>query len=322
MIVAADGSGDYISLGHALKALESKNDNDRVVIHIKKGVYKEKLHIKRPNVTLIGEDAESTVITYDDYARKLFDNGEEYGTFNSYTVLITGDGFEARNITFENSAGSGLIKGQALAAYVDADRVVFRNCRFTGHQDTLFTAPLPPSPIIKDGFKGPGQDKERRMGSHYYENCLIEGDVDFIFGSATAVFKGCTIISLNRGEPENGVNGYITAASTPESIKYGYVFINCRLLGKCKPSTVYLGRPWRNFAKTVFINCYMDEHIKSEGWHNWNKPESESTVFYAEYNSFGPGGKMDNRVPWAKILTEEEAAEYTVGKILPWVLQE
>jgi len=322
MIVAADGSGDYTSLGQALKALESENNsNDRVVIHVKKGVYKEKLHISRPNISLIGEDAESTVITYDDYARKLFDNGEEYGTFNSYTVLVTGDGFEARNITFENSAGSGLVKGQALAAYVDADHVVFRNCRFLGHQDTLFTAPLPPSPVIKDGFKGPGQDKERRMGSHYYENCYIEGDVDFIFGSATAVFKDCTIVSLDRGEPENGVNGYITAASTPEGEKYGYVFINCRLLGKCKPSTVYLGRPWRNFAKTVFINCYMDEHIKSEGWHNWNKPESENTVFYAEYNSSGPGGKTDRRVPWAKILTKEEAGEYTVEKIIPWAVK-
>lgn len=320
MIVAADGSGDFLSLGQALQALENANDsNDRVVIYIKKGMYREKLHITRPNITLIGDSAESTVITYDDYARKLFDNGEEYGTFNSYTVLISGDGFEARNITFENSAGSGKIKGQALAAYVDADRVVFRNCYFKGHQDTLFTAPLPPKPIQKDGFKGPGQYRERRMGSHYYENCLIEGDVDFIFGSATAVFKDCTIVSLDRGEPENGVNGYITAASTPEGEKHGYVFINCRLLGKCKPSTVYLGRPWRNFAKTVFINCYMDEHIKREGWHNWEKPESENTVFYAEYNSFGPGGKTDKRVPWAKILTEEEAQEYTVEKIIPWV---
>lgn len=317
MIVAADGSGDYLSLG---QALENINDTGNgVVIYIKKGVYKEKLHISKPNVTLVGEDAMSTIITYDDYARKLFDNGEEYGTFNSYTVLITGDGFEARNITFENSAGTGKIKGQALAAYVDADRVVFQSCHFKGHQDTLFTAPLPPAPILKDGFKGPGQNKERRMGSHYYENCLIEGDVDFIFGSATAVFKDCTIVSLDRGEPENGVNGYITAASTPEGEKYGYVFINCRLLGKCQPSTVYLGRPWRNFAKTVFINCYMDDHIKNEGWHNWEKPESEETVFYAEYKSFGPGGKMDKRVPWVKILTEEEAKNYTVEKIIPWL---
>ncbi|AGC69600.1 pectinesterase A [Thermoclostridium stercorarium subsp. stercorarium DSM 8532] len=320
MIVAADGSGDYLSLGQALQALENMKDSgERVVIHIKKGIYREKLHISRPNVTLIGEDAESTVITYDDYARKRFENGEEYGTFNSYTVLITGDGFEARNLTIENAAGSGTIKGQALAAYVDADRAVFRNCRFLGHQDTLFTAPLPPAPIIKNGFKGPGEHRERKMQSHYYENCYIEGDVDFIFGSATAVFKNCTIVSLDRGEPEGGVNGYITAASTPEGVKYGYVFINCRLLGKCKPSTVYLGRPWRNFARTVFINCYMDDHIKSEGWHNWDKPESESTVFYAEYNSYGPGARPDKRVQWAKILTDEEAKEYTIEKILPWL---
>jgi len=320
IIVAADGSGDYKTIGQALLALENERETGkRSFIFVKKGVYREKLHIEKPNITLIGEDAESTVITWDDYARKLFDNGEEYGTFNSYTVLITGDGFEARNITFENSAGSGLIKGQALAAYVDADCAVFRNCRFKGHQDTLFTAPLPPKPVLKNGFKGPGENRERKMQSHYYENCTIEGDVDFIFGSATAVFKDCTIISLDRGEPEGGVNGYITAASTPEGTKYGYVFINCRLLGQCKPSTVYLGRPWRNFAKTVFINCFMDDHIKSEGWHNWDKPESEKTVFYAEYNSYGPGAKTDRRVSWAKILTEEEAAEYTAEKILPWL---
>lgn len=317
MIVAADGSGDYLSVS---QALENINDtNNPVEIYIKKGVYKEKICISRPDVTLVGENVEATIITFGDYARKLFDNGEEYGTFNSYTTLITGEGFEARNITFENCAGSGKIKGQALAAYVDADRVVFRNCHFKGHQDTLFTAPLPPKPILKDGFKGPGLNKTRKMGSHYYENCLIEGDVDFIFGSATAVFKDCTILSLDRGEAENGINGYITAASTPKDSKYGYVFINCKLLGNCKQNTVYLGRPWRNFAKTVFINCFMGEHIKSEGWHNWGKVDSEETVFYAEYNSYGPGGKMDNRVPWAKILSEEEADEYSLEKIIPWV---
>lgn len=316
MIVAADGSGDYLTVEQALKSVS--NTDNRVAIYIKNGVYRDKIHIDRPNVTLVGEDVESTILTYDDYARKLFDDGTEYGTFNSYTVLITGDGFEANNITFENSAGSGKIKGQALAAYVDADHTVFRNCHFKGHQDTIFTAPLPPAPILQDGFKGPGANKERKMSSQYYENCLIEGDVDFIFGSATAVFKDCTIVSLDRGEKENGINGYITAASTPESIKYGYVFINCKLLSECAPETVYLGRPWRNFAKTVFINCYMDEHIKSEGWHNWDKIDSEKTTFYAEYNSYGPGGKMDTRVPWAKILTDEQAKEYTVENILPW----
>lgn len=317
MIVAADGSGDYLTVGQALKSLD---DTDRrVVIQVKNGVYKEKITVDRPNVTLVGENVESTVITYDDYARKLFDDGTEYGTFNSYTIIITGDGFEAKNITFENSAGSGKIKGQALAAYVDADHTAFKSCHFKGYQDTIFTAPLPAEPILKDGFKGPGLNKERKMSSQYYENCLIEGDVDFIFGSATAVFKDCTIVSLDRGEKKNGVNGYITAASTPEGSKYGYVFINCRLLGKCAPATVYLGRPWRNYAKTVFVNCYMDDHIKSEGWHNWDKVDSEKTTFYAEYNSSGPGGEMDKRVSWVKILTDEQANEYTVEKILPWI---
>ena len=232
MIVAADGSGDFLTIQQALDRIAQDNQS-RVIIHVKNGVYREKIHIFQPMVTLKGEDAEKTILTYDDHARKHFDDGTEYGTFNSYSVLIAGDGFEAENLTFQNAAGPGHIKGQALAAYVDAERVTFRNCRFLGCQDTLFTGPLPPQPIIKDGFKGPGVNEERKTGKQYYQNCYIEGDVDFIFGSATAVFHACTIRSLDRGEPQGGLNGYITAASTPEGLPYGYVFIDCRLESDC-----------------------------------------------------------------------------------------
>lgn len=308
MIVAQDGSGDFKTIQEAINQVPEDNQV-RTVIEVKAGEYYEKLHIDKKMVTLKGEPGKTT-ITYDDCAVKRWPNGEKYGTFHSYSVLITGDDFTAEGITFKNSAGPGAVAGQALAAYIDADRVIFRNCRFLGHQDTIFTAPLPPKPGSGDRFNSPRDDYERRMGRHYFENCFIAGDVDFIFGSATAVFYNCEIFSHDRH------GGYVTAASTPEGEKYGYVFIDCRLTGDAPANSVYLGRPWREFAKTVFINTYMGEHIRPEGWHNWGSEAKEKTTFYAEYNSFGPGAKLDQRVKWAKILTEQEAAEYTIENVL------
>jgi pectinesterase len=312
MIVAQNGNSDFRTIQAAIDSV-SDNNSDRIEIYIKNGVYREKLNVNKPFVYLIGESAEETIISYDDHALKLFPSGEQYGTFNSYSSIITGDDFTAENITFENSAGDGRVVGQALATYIDADRVSFKNCKFLGCQDTIFTAPLPPKPKKGNSFGGPRDNDEKRMVRQYFEDCYISGDVDFIFGSATAVFNRCEIYSNDRHE-EN--NGYITAASTPEGAKYGYVFIDCKLTSDAAPQTVYLGRPWRDFAKTVFINTYMGAHIKNEGWHNWNRIEAENTTFYAEYNSFGPGGDMDARVEWSKRLTEEEVNEYAIANVL------
>jgi len=312
LVVAKDGSGDFTNVQDAINSIDD-NNKERVFIYIKKGIYKQKLYIEKPFVTLIGEDPENTVLTFDDGANKLLENGEKMGTFRSYSTFIGGDGFIAENITFENSAGSGKIAGQALAAYVDADRVIFKNCRFLGHQDTLFTGPLPHETNIPGSFKGPREYAERRHVRQYYENCTIVGDVDFIFGSATAVFNKCEIVSLDR---QSEVNGYITAASTPKEQEYGYVFLNCRLMGDMEPRTVYLGRPWRDYANVAFINCWMDKHIKEEGWHNWNREEREKTARYFEYNSMGPGGITGKRVKWSRILTPEEAKKYTIENVL------
>jgi pectinesterase len=312
VIVSKNGDGDYKTIQEAIDSIP-KDNNSRVVINIKNGVYKEKININKPFITFIGECAEETILTFDDNALKLFPNGDQYGTFNSYSTIITGDDFTAENITFENSAGDGRIVGQALASYIDADRVSFKNCRFLGCQDTIFTAPLPPSPKKGNSFGGPRDNNEKRMVRQYFENCYIRGDVDFIFGSATTVFNRCEIYSNDRNSE---LNGYITAASTPEGEKFGYVFIDCKLTSDATPESVYLGRPWRDFAKTVFINTYMGEHIKNEGWHNWNRESAEESTFYAEYNSYGPGAKMDQRVKWAKILTDGEAKDYTVENVL------
>jgi len=326
MIVAADGSGDVRTVQEAIDRVPANNAG-RVVIRIKNGVYKEKLSIDKPHITLIGEDAERTIVTYDDFARKKLPNGEAYGTFRSYTAFVGGDDFAAERITFENAAGPGEIVGQALAAYVDADRARFRECRFLGHQDTLFTGPLPPAPM-KPGtaFACPRGDAAPRSPiRQYYRDCYIEGDVDFIFGSATAVFDRCTIHSKNRLdrdlrlEPPHhaGINGWCTAASTPEGAPFGYVFLDCRLTSDAPPATVLLGRPWRGYAKTAFLRCWMGEHIRPDGWDNWDKPEAEGTAVYCEYGNVGPGAALDRRVPWAKRLTPEEAAAYEVSNVLP-----
>ncbi|QOS81752.1 pectin methylesterase [Paenibacillus sp. JNUCC31] len=322
-LVAADGSGDYSTIQAAIDAIPS-NYNDKFKIRIKPGTYVEKLDIVKSKVHLIGESAEQTIVTYGDYALKKFPNGELYHTFHSYTVFIGADDFTAEGISFVNSAGPGKDVGQALAVYVDGDRAAFRRCRFMGHQDTIFTGPLPEQPIDRSFFGGPRDGAERRKLRQYYENCYIEGDVDFIFGSATAVFQGCEIFAKNRlsdvAAAEGEVNGWITAASTPEDVRYGYVFIDCDLTSNAPAQSVYLGRPWRNHAKVCFLNCWMGVHVKQEGWHNWNKTDAETTVVYAEYQSAGPGaGNAMGRVPWARILSEQEAAEYAVPLILSGV---
>ena len=312
MLVALDGSGDYPSVQECVDAIPA-GPADPVTILVKKGVYKEKLVIDKPFVTLMGENAKETVLTYDDCASKLLPGGEKMGTFGSYSTLITGDGFRAENITFENTAGQKGRAGQALAAYVDADKACFRNCRFLGYQDTLFTGPLPPDAGGSEGMKDMNRSPARKS-RQFYDHCYLEGDVDFIFGSATAVFHQCEIFSKNR---DKAINGYITAASTPESEKYGYVFMDCRLTGDAGPQSVYLGRPWRRYAKVAFLHCRMGDHIIGVGWNNWRDSERERTVSYAEYDSQGPGAKMEERATWSKILTPAEAERYRLENIFP-----
>lgn len=193
------------------------------------------------------------------------------------------------------------------------DRSAFYRCRFAGCQDTLFTGPLPPRELKPGGFAGPDAAKLRRDSRQYYEECWVRGDVDFIFGSATAVFNRCRIQSNERGQ---AVNGYIAAASTPQGKPFGYVFLGCDLCGDARPATCYLGRLWRDFAKTVFIRCRMGAHIRPEGFHDWNKADAAAhTVFYAEYGSAGPGASA-RRAPFVRRLTADEAGRYTGHAIL------
>ncbi len=257
-VVAKDGSGDFFTVQEAINAVPDFRKESRTTIYIRKGVYKEKLIIpaSKINVSLVG--AEGAVISGDDYASKPNRFGENMSTSGSASCYIYAPDLICENLTFENTAGR---VGQAVACFVAGDRVIFRNCRFLGNQDTLYN-----------------------FGKHcrqYFEDCYIEGTVDFIFGSSTAVFNRCIVHSLSKG--------YLTAPSTPQDEAYGYVFIDCRLTAAEGVEKVYLARPWRPYAKSVFIHCEMGGHILPVGWHNWNKKDAEKTIFFAEYENTGAG---------------------------------
>lgn len=271
--VAADGSGDFKTIGEALEAIRAYMDY-KVTVNIKNGTYNEKVIIPSwlENVDFIGESAEGVIITNNDYAAL-----NNMGTFRTYTVRVDGHDISFRNITFRNNAGP---VGQAVALHTEGDRLSFDNCRLLGNQDTLFT-----------GGRGTQLN---------FKNCYIEGTTDFIFGPSTALFEDCTIHSK--------ANSYITAASTPENVERGYVFVNCRLTADPGVDKVYLGRPWRPYAYTSFINCEMGPHITATGWHNWNNPDNEKTARYSEYGSTGPGAApADARAAWSRRLTQKEA---------------
>lgn len=278
LVVAQDGSGDYTTIAEALEAIRAFMDFD-VKVYIKKGVYKEKLVIPSwlQHVELIGEDAQNTIITHADHA-----NMNRMGTFRTYTVKVEGNYITFRNLTIENNAPK---LGQAVALHTEGDCLRFINCRFLGNQDTVYT-----------GVGG------TRL---YFENCYIEGTTDFIFGPSTAWFEGCTIHSK--------ANSYITAASTPKDIKYGYVFHKCKLTAAEGIDKVYLGRPWRPYAYTVFMNCELGKHIVGAGWDNWRNAENEKTARYAEYKNKGEGAAVNARVKWAKQLSDKEAEKITIS---------
>ncbi|SFC28027.1 pectinesterase [Parapedobacter composti] len=290
-VIAQDGTGDFRSVQEALMAVPDMR-RQRTVIRIRPGVYREKLVLpsSKTNVSLIGEDAKATVLTYDDYADRKNRFGEAMGTSGSASFFVFGDGFYAENITFENSAGP---VGQAVAVRVSADRVYFRNCRFLGHQDTLYP--------------------ERAGSRQYYENCYIEGTTDFIFGAATAYFEACTIHSKSGGS-------YITAASTPDTARFGFVFRNCRLTADNDVKTAYLGRPWRPYAKTAFVWCELGGHIHPAGWHNWGREINEVTAEYVEHGNTGAGAAVTDRVRWMSRPDTGQADVYAAEHVLRgWV---
>lgn len=342
------------------KALQCGETWSGETILISKGVYHERVTITTPGLTLLGEGATETIISYGLYGFMPSPDIGKLGTFRSYTMLIDADRVTLRDLGIENTAGAGPDIGQAIALYADGDELCFDHIALLGWQDTLFTGPLPPKEIEKNGFIGPKQFAPRRNGRQYYHDCHIEGDIDFIFGSATAFFDHCTILQKDRrkllrpadagpapqnpacdgtllsgSEESSGKNGaaaadpremtealsFATAASTPEGQAYGYVFDHCRFLSDCPAGSCYLGRPWRNFARVAILRSWLGPQIHPAGFHNWGKTAAEGSVFFCEYQNEGPGATHAQRARFVKELSDEEATEYTCEKVVPFAVK-
>ena len=302
LVVSRDGTGQFRNVSDAIEACRAFMEYHKV-IYIKKGVYKEKIIIPQwlTNIELCGEDRDQTVITWDDHANlsvpmalstwpvdvaqalKPPDGRVKIGPFRTFTLKIQGSRITLKNLTVENNAAR---LGQAVALHADGDKLRFINCRFLGHQDTVYT----------------GNAHCRQ----YFEKCYIEGTTDFIFGPSTAWFEQCDIYCK--------LNSYITAASTPQDVPYGYVFNNCRISCAEGVDKVYLGRPWRDYGYTLFMNCELPRQIRPEGWHHWQK-EREKTARYLEYNNHGEGAATHSRVAWCRQLTKKEAEKITPAAV-------
>lgn len=280
LAVSRDGTGDFRTLQEAVESARAFMDYT-VTIYVKNGVYKEKVIVPSwvENIDIIGEDRDKTIITYDDHA-----NINKMGTFRTYTVKVEGSDITFKNLTIENNAAQ---LGQAVALHTEGDRLKFINCRILGNQDTIYTGA-----------------KFTRL---YFKDCYIDGTTDFIFGPSTALFENCMIHSKR--------NSYVTAASTPKEAKYGYIFKHCKLTAEPGVDKVYLGRPWRPYAYTLFIECELGKHIVPAGWHNWGKQSNEETARYMEYKNTGEGANVSERVAWSKQLTKKEAEAVTVDAI-------
>jgi pectinesterase len=285
LVVAPDGSGRFKTVQEAIMAVPSGSRDNPVVIHIKPGIYMELIYIQREKrfFKLVGENPTNTILTFNLFAGITNAEGKPIGTFKTPSTTIDADDFTAENLTFENSAGP---VGQALTLRVDGDRAAFRHCRFLGWQDTILL----------------------NRGRQYFEDCYIAGQTDFIFGAATAWFEKCRINCLR--------DGYITASSTPVDQPFGFVFSNCKITGDKPDVKTFLGRPWRIYASTIYLNTEMSDVVRPEGWNDWKKPESHPTARYAEFNSTGAGASPTNRPGWTKLLTATEAQIVTVEKVL------
>ena len=298
-VVSADGHGDFMTVQEAIDACPDYSHKEITRLLIRSGVYKEMVSIPHTKFRLYikGEDADNTLITFDKYAKALWPNRDiAVGTSGSASIYIHASYITFEDLSFENSAGEGKEIGQAVAVFTDGDFLFFNRCRFLGNQDTLYTY----------GRFG----KFGGIKRNYFKECYIEGTTDFIFGTSIAFFENCHIHSKK--------NSYVTAASTLQGQKYGYVFLNCKLTADEGIDKCYLGRPWGAYAKTVFINCELCGHILPEGWHDWEKegkPDTKKNSYYAEYGNYGPGARGP-RVKWAHTLKEKDLKDYTFQKVM------
>lgn len=276
-IVDCNGHGDFSTIQECFDALPSKPSEWRIV-HIKEGTYREKvtLDVYKNKVAVFGDG--DVRIVWNDWSGKVVD-GYEMTTYDTYTMSVQADDVYLFNLTVENDSGR---VGQAVALETRGDRIHIEKCRLIGDQDTFFTKGYVSRVLVEDSY--------------------IEGTTDFIFGPSIVLFEDCTIHGKS--------NSYITAASTTERNKYGYIFVRCKVTTADDVTKLYLGRPWKSTARTVWIDCELPAAIPAEGWHNWNDPSRERTSFYGEYGCYGAGADRSGRVSWSHELTDEEAAEH------------
>lgn len=281
------------------KTIQKLNPNDTLILE--DGIYHEKVEVWTKNITIKAKNPHKAIISNKDYYHKIMPNHNECNTFGTYTLLIGADNIVLEDIQIQNEATPSTIYGQAVALHVLGNHFFCSNCIIKGAQDTLFTGPLPKDLIQRyTGFY------EERKLSHapsiqHYQNCFIYGDVDFIFGCATALFENCEIISLHQSEQKLS---YICAPAHDKDTPYGYLFYNCTLKSS---SPTYLARPWRDYGCAAFIDCKMDNHILPEGFNKWNGTDRDKTARFYEYTS---NHTAKNRVAWCNQLNESEALKY------------
>jgi pectin methylesterase-like acyl-CoA thioesterase len=279
--VSVDGSGQFTTIQAAINSIATTNSK-LVQVSVKPGTYREQVTVDKPFVCLAGENAATTVIT----------NSRGTNILTDGTVIATGNDFSAAHITFENSAPEG--SGQAVALLAQGKRQQFRKCRFVSYQDTVYA----------------------NTGTQYFRNCYIQGNTDYIFGAATAVFDRCTINNVAEGTA-------VTAPSTPQDANYGFVFISGSLTAdpttsRVRENHVRLGRPWGPYAAAAFIGVEMGAHIAADGWTTMNLNTLAFTRFW-EYQSTGAGANPTDTGRSPRQLSDADAASYTVDHVLdPW----
>lgn len=285
------------------------------IIILKPGIYNEKVEIFKDNIAIKGESAENTIISNKDFYHKIMPDYNECNTFRTYTCYVEGNNVTIENVTIENSAIPSKIYGQAVALHVHGDNFKFKNSILKSAQDTLFTGPLPKNLLIRHKGFLPESFLKGNSSKQIYENCKILGDVDFIFGGATALFYNCDIISIDHNNPVRTPDGYICAPSHYEETKYGYLFYKCRLLKENdNVKDVYLGRPWRDYGCAAFIDCQMDDHINPLGFNKWGNTNRDKTARFYEFTE----NKCEGREPWINILSKNEADNY-VNEFLKYI---
>ena len=296
--VQRDGTGDFTTISEAVLAVPYECEAE---IEIGPGIYREKLVCEKQNITLRGAGADQTRVVWGDGGKLPHPDGRPTHTFRSYTAFFSGENLTVEDLTIENDAGPGAQVGQAVAAYVDSARAVFRRVKLLGNQDTLFCAPLPEKEREKDGFLGPRGLAPRRASAQYYHKCEIAGDIDFIFGGADALFEQCTLRTVDNHIPHS----YITAPSGPAD-GLGFVFWDCDFVSDCPAGTIYLGRPWRPTGKTAVLDCRLGAHISPEGFIGWNDRTDTDLAQFVEAGSSGEGAAP--RPAWVHAPSAADAA--------------